>query len=96
MALRTIRKFGDEILNKKTNEVKKNTARIQMLIDDMLETMYNADGVGLAAPQVGILKSVVVIDVSEGRNEPLILINPEVLETSGEQTGPEGCLSYPG
>lgn len=96
MALRTIRKFGDEILNKKANEVTKNTARIQTLIDDMLETMYNADGVGLAAPQVGMLKRLVVIDVSATRDEPLVLINPVVLETSGEQTGPEGCLSFPG
>ncbi len=96
MALRTVRKFGDEILEKKANPVRDNSKRIQDLIDDMFETMYDADGVGLAAPQVGILKRIVVIDVSEKRDTPLVLINPEVISTEGEQTGPEGCLSYPG
>lgn len=72
------------------------TPRLETLIDDMLETMYDADGVGLAAPQVGVLKQLVVIDVSEGADQPIVLINPEIIETSGEQTGDEGCLSVPG
>ena len=93
MALRTIRIMGDEVLTKVCREVKKVTPRISELIDDMLETMYDACGVGLAAPQVGILKRIVVIDVGEG---PIVLINPEILETSGSQTGQEGCLSVPG
>ena len=93
MALRTIRTMGDEVLLKNCKTVKEITPRIKTLIDDMLETMYNAEGVGLAAPQVGVLKRIVVIDVGEG---PFIMINPRVLETSGEQTGSEGCLSVPG
>ncbi len=96
MALRTIREMGDEILRKKSKEVKEMTPRISAIIDDMLETMYDASGVGLAAPQVGILKRIVVIDVTEDQSCPYVLINPEVLETSGEQTGMEGCLSVPG
>ncbi len=93
MALRTIRLMGDEVLNKPCKPVKEVTDRIKTLIEDMIETMYDADGVGLAAPQVGVLKRVVVIDVGEG---PFVMINPRVLETSGEQTGSEGCLSVPG
>ena len=93
MALRTIREFGDEVLNKECKEVTKMTLRTKVLINDMLDTMYEAMGVGLAAPQVGILKRIVVIDIGEG---PIVLINPEILETSGEQTGDEGCLSVPG
>lgn len=93
MALRTIRVQGDSVLTKKTRTVDKMTPRIGELITDMLDTMYDAMGVGLAAPQVGILKRIVVIDVGEG---PIVLINPEILETSGEQTGDEGCLSVPG
>ncbi len=96
MALLTIREIGDPILNKKTKEVKEMTPRLQELIDDMLETMYDACGVGLAAPQVGILKKIVVIDISEEQNEPLVFINPQIVESSGEQTGYEGCLSVPG
>ncbi|MDE7425933.1 MAG: peptide deformylase [Lachnospiraceae bacterium] len=97
MALRNIREMGDDILNKKAKKVKEMTERTRILIEDMLETMYEANGVGLAAPQVGILKRIVVIDVSPGEEpEPIILINPEILETSGEQTGYEGCLSVPG
>ena len=72
------------------------TPRISTLIDDMLETMYNANGVGLAAPQVGILKRLVVIDVSENGDQPIVLINPVIEEAQGEQTGDEGCLSVPG
>ena len=93
MALRKIRAIGDPILNKTCKEVKEVTDRTKDLIDDMFETMYEAQGVGLAAPQVGILKRIVVIDCGD---DPLLLINPEVLETSGEQTGQEGCLSVPG
>ena len=93
MALRTIRIMGDEVLTKVCREVKKVTPRISELIDDMLETMYDACGVGLAAPQVGVLRRIVVIDVGEG---PIVMINPEILETSGSQTGDEGCLSLPG
>ena len=96
MALRTIREIGDEVLNKKAKEVKQVDARTKELIRDMRETMYESGGVGLAAPQVGVLKRIVVIDVSEEQNEPHVLINPEILETSGEQTGLEGCLSVPG
>lgn len=72
------------------------TPRTQTLIEDMLETMYDAQGVGLAAPQVGVLKRIVVIDVSPEGDQPVILINPEIIEKSGEQTGYEGCLSVPG
>lgn len=93
MALRTIRVEGDPVLTKISRPVDKMTPRIHDLIADMLDTMYEAMGVGLAAPQVGILKRVVVIDVGDG---PIILINPEIIEKSGEQTGDEGCLSVPG
>lgn len=93
MATRKIREIGDEVLTKQCKEVTKMTLRTKILINDMLDTMYEAMGVGLAAPQVGILKRIVVIDVGEG---PIVLINPEILETSGEQTGEEGCLSVPG
>ena len=93
MALRTIRVEGDPVLTKVSRPVDKMTPRNHELIMDMLDTMYDAMGVGLAAQQVGILKRIVVIDVGEG---PIVLINPEILETSGEQTGDEGCLSVPG
>lgn len=93
MALREVRIQGDPILEKPCRPVTEVTERIRILIDDMLETMYEHDGVGLAAPQVGVLKRIVVIDVGEG---PVVMINPEIIETSGEQTGAEGCLSLPG
>lgn len=93
MAIRKIRTMGDRILTKKCRPVEEMTPKIKTLIDDMLDTMYDAYGVGLAAPQVGILKRVVVIDVGD---RPWVLINPEITETSGEQTGDEGCLSLPG
>lgn len=93
MAIRTIREIGEEILTKTSKPVSKLTLRTKMLIDDMFDTMYESGGVGLAAPQVGILKQIVVIDIGEG---PILLINPEILETEGEQTGEEGCLSVPG
>jgi peptide deformylase len=96
MALRTIREYGDEVLERRCKEVKDVTPRIRELVEDMLETMYDANGVGLAAPQVGILKRIVVIDVSPEADDPIVMINPEILETSGEQTGYEGCLSIPG
>lgn len=94
MAIRNIREIGDEVLTKRCKEVKEMTPRTRELIQDMLETMYEAEGVGLAACQVGILKRIVVIDTTG--EEPHILINPRILETSGEQTGQEGCLSVPG
>lgn len=94
MALRNIRVIGDDILNKQCKEVKEMTPRTRMLIEDMLDTMYEANGVGLAAPQVGVLKRIVVIDVTG--DEPYILINPRIVETDGEQVGQEGCLSVPG
>ena len=96
MAIRNIRQIGDTILNKVSREVYNMTDRIAELIDDMLETMYKTGGVGLAAPQVGILKRIVVIDVTAEGDSPIILINPEILETSGSQTGQEGCLSVAG
>lgn len=96
MAIRKIRIIGDEILEHKSKPVKEMTPRIKTLIEDMLDTMYEAQGVGLAAPQVGILKQVVVIDVSPEGDSPVVLINPEILELKGEQTGQEGCLSVPG
>ena len=96
MAKRNIRLEKDPILYKNSKEVTQMTNRNRELIGDMLETMYDADGVGLAAPQVGVLKRIVVIDVSEEGDEPVVLINPQIVELSGEQTGTEGCLSVPG
>ena len=97
MALRQIREIGDSSLSKVCKPVKEVTARTRQLIDDLLDTMYDAEGVGLAAPQVGILKRIAVIDAGEEyQDSPLILINPEILETAGEQTDYEGCLSVPG
>lgn len=93
MSLRTIRITGDEILRKKSKEVKEITPKVRQLIEDMLDTMYESNGVGLAAPQVGILKRIVVMDVGEG---PIVMINPVIIEESGSQTGSEGCLSVPG
>ena len=93
MALRKLRYEGDPVLNKVAKEVKELTPRTKDLIGDMIETMYHENGVGLAAPQVGILKRICVIDVGEG---PYVFINPEIIESSGEQTGDEGCLSVPG
>lgn len=93
MAIRKVRELGDEVLTKRCKEVPKMTIRNKILINDMLDTMYEAQGVGLAAPQVGILKRIVVIDVGDG---PIVMVNPEILESSGEQTGNEGCLSLPG
>ena len=93
MATRTIRTIGDDVLTKVCKEVKEVTPKTKELIDDMLETMYEAMGVGLAAPQVGILKRIVVIDIGEG---PVVMINPRIVESNGEQTGEEGCLSVPG
>ena len=96
MALRTIREIGDDVLVRRCKEVKEITPRIKELVADMIDTMYEAEGVGLAAPQVGILKRIFVIDVSPESDTPLVFINPEILETSGEQTGYEGCRSVPG
>lgn len=93
MAIRQLRLREDEILRKQCKEVKKFDEKLGILLDDMYDTMTKAEGVGLAAPQVGILKRVVVIDTGEGRIE---LINPEIIEASGSQVGAEGCLSFPG
>ncbi|MBR1692280.1 MAG: peptide deformylase [Lachnospiraceae bacterium] len=94
MALRKIRELGDKVLTKRCKEVTEVTERTKTLIDDMFETMYEAQGVGLAAPQVGVLKRIVVIDTTG--EDPILLINPVLVETSGEQSGQEGCLSVPG
>jgi len=93
LALRNIREFGDEVLRKKSKKVEVFDKRLHTLIEDMLETMMEAKGVGLAAPQIGILKRVVVIDVGDG---PIELVNPEIIESEGEITKPEACLSIPG
>lgn len=94
MAIRNIREIGEEILTKKCKEVTEMTDRTRYLIEDMLDTLYEANGVGLAAPQVGVLKRIAVIDVTG--EDPYILINPRIVETGGEQTSSEGCLSVPG
>ena len=96
MAIRNIRIMGDRVLNKKSRPVEVMTPKLRVLIQDMFDTMYEATGVGLAAPQVGILKRIVVIDVEEEGGEPYVFVNPEILETSGSQTGDEACLSVPG
>ena len=98
MALRNIREQGEPVLNKICKPVTEMTPRIKELIEDMLDTMYDANGVGLAAPQVGILKRIFVVDCSTEEVEagPYVFVNPVILETSGEQTGQEGCLSVPG
>ena len=93
MALRKIREMGEEVLTKHCKEVTKMNLRTKLLINDLFDTMYEATGVGLAAPQVGILKRIAVIDVGDG---PIVLINPEIIRQEGEQTGEEGCLSVPG
>ena len=93
MAIRNIRTLGDDILRAKAKEITEMTPRIEELIDDMFETMYEANGVGLAAPQVGVLRRIAVIDVGEG---PYVFVNPKIVETAGEQIGDEGCLSVPG
>ena len=94
MAKLQIRKVGDEVLRKACRPVEEITPRILTLLDDMTETMRAADGCGLAAPQVGILRRIVVIEVEEGK--VIELINPKIIATAGEQEGPEGCLSVPG
>ena len=96
MALRNIREIGDPVLTKRAKEVTEMTDRLRELINDMKDTLYDAQGVGLAAPQVGVLKRIVLIDVSEEQNDLHVLINPVLVETSGEQEGYEGCLSVPG
>ena len=96
MGIRKIRTEGDEILRKSCKPVTEMTPRTKALIKDMFDTMYKADGVGLAAPQVGILKRIFVVDCTADRSLPRVFINPEILETEGEQSGDEGCLSVPG
>jgi peptide deformylase len=93
MAIRNLRFEGDPILNKPCREIKEMTPRLQELARDMIETMYDANGVGLAGPQVGVLRRIAVIDVGEG---PYVFVNPRIVEMSGEQVGEEGCLSVPG
>ena len=95
MAIRNIRMIGDDILTKKCKVVKEMTEKNKELIADMFDTMYDADGVGLAALQVGILKRIAVIDITEDRSNPIVLINPEIISADGEQRGSEGCLSVP-
>ena len=94
MAMRNIVKTGDDVLLKKARRVERFDRLLHALLDDMLETMRAANGVGLAGPQVGILRQIVVIEVEEGK--PIELINPQIVEADGEQTGSEGCLSFPG
>lgn len=98
MALREVRINGDPILNTPCKEVTEMSERLQELVDDMIETMHEADGVGIAAPQVGVLRRICIIDVGEecGTPEPLVLVNPVITESEGEHTGAEGCLSLPG
>lgn len=96
MAIRNIRTMGDEILYKKAKPVKEMNDKTKELIQDMFETMYKEEGVGLAATQVGILKQIVTIDVSEECDSPIVLINPKIVYTDGEQNGSEACLSVPG
>ncbi len=93
MAIRQIRLAGDPILNKVCKEVKQVTPMIETLIEDMLDTMYEANGAGLAAPQVGVLKRIAVVDVGDG---PVVMVNPTIMKEDGEQTGDEACLSVPG
>ena len=96
MALREVRLQGDPILSKECKPLKELKERDQVLIDDMIETMRANEGVGLAAPQVGVLKQIAVVDVSEDHNDPIVFVNPVITEKDGEQTGAEGCLSVPG
>lgn len=96
MALRKIRTLGDPVLEKVSKPITEINDKIKELAYDMLDTMYTANGVGLAAPQVGVLKRIVVIDVSPEGDKPMVLINPEIIATSGTQSGDEGCLSVPG
>ena len=94
MAIRNIRQEGDEILKKKSREIQEIDDKLQILIDDMIETMYKYNGVGLAAVQVGVLKRLVVIDIYDD-NGPIVMINPVIIKTKGEQEVEEGCLSFP-
>lgn len=94
MAIRNIREYGDEILTKKSKTIEEIDEKIQILIDDMIETLHKYNGYGLAAPQIGILKRLVVIDLYDG-HDVLVLINPVIIKTKGEQTVEEGCLSFP-
>ena len=96
MALRKIRTLGDPVLQKVSKPIAEVNEKIKELAYDMLDTMYTANGVGLAAPQVGVLKRIIVIDVSPEGNKPIVLINPEIIAMSGTQSGEEGCLSVPG
>ncbi len=96
MALREVRTLGDPILEKRSKEVTKVTERMRELIDDMFETLYDQNGVGLSAVQVGVLKRIVCVDLSDEGDDPIVMINPVIREADGEQEGYEGCLSVPG
>jgi len=95
MAIRNIRQYGDEVLTKRSKEVEEIDERTKQLIEDMIETLHKNNGIGLAAPQVGVLKRIVVIDIYEEGTDVFVLINPEIVKTKGEQTVEEGCLSFP-
>ena len=95
MAIRNIRTYGDEILTKRAKEVEEIDERTKELIEDMIETLHKNNGVGLAAPQVGVLKRIIVIDIYEEGTDVFVLINPEIVKTKGQQTVEEGCLSFP-
>lgn len=95
MAIRNIRTYGDEILTKRAKEVEEIDERTKELIEDMIETLHKNNGVGLAAPQVGVLKRIIVIDIYEEGTDVFVLINPEIIKTKGQQTVEEGCLSFP-
>jgi peptide deformylase len=96
MAIRQIRRFGDSILASKSKPIKEMTNKITQLIDDMFDTLYDAPGVGLAAVQVGVRKRLFIVDTTEDHSGQYVFINPEITDSSGEQTGDEGCLSLPG
>jgi peptide deformylase len=96
MALRNIREYGDDVLARPCKEVKEITPRVRELVEDMLDTMYDANGVGLAAPQVGVLKRIVVIDVSPEADQPLVMINPKITSKKDRYETEEGCLSLSG
>ena len=95
MAIREVRIMGDPILEKECRSVEKMTDRLQVLIDDMIDTMNDQNGVGLAAPQVGVLRRIAVVDIGD-EHGTIVMVNPEIIESDGEQCGPEGCLSLPG
>lgn len=96
MAVRKILQYGDKALKTPCEKVEKIDKQIKMLIKDMMDTLYNCDGIGLAAPQIGVLKRVILIDLRNDDFEPIVLINPEIIEAEGKEISVEGCLSYVG